>query len=73
MACPCEEARPESSVAPLRVCASWILGMEVFLQRLPAGIVLVLAGSGVHCELCGAADEAGFEHEGESAVEFDGL
>jgi len=30
----------------------------------------VLACGGVHGELCGTADEAGFEHEGEGAFEF---
>ena len=33
----------------------------------------MLAGGGVHGELCGAADEAGFEHEGECAFQFDGF
>ena len=33
----------------------------------------MLTGGGVHRKLCGAADEAGFEHEGESAFEFDRL
>jgi len=49
------------------------LRMEVLLQSLPAGVVLMLTSGCVHCELCGAADEASFEHEGESAFEFDGL
>ena len=57
-----------------RACSRQMdLWMEVLLQGLPAGVVLVLAGGCVHRELCGPADEAGFEHEGESAFEFDGL
>ena len=47
--------------------------VEVFLEGLPAGVVLVLAGGGVHGEFGGAADEAGLEHEGQGAVELDGL
>jgi len=59
-------------VAPLFVLNKG-LRLEVFLEGLPAGVVLVLAGGGVHGELCGAADEAGLEHEGEGAFEFDWL
>ena len=46
---------------------------EIFLERLPAGVVLVLQGGCVHGKFCGAADKAGFEHEGEGAFKFDGF
>ncbi len=48
-------------------------GREVFLERLPAGVVLVLQGGCVHGKFCGAADEAGFKHEGQGTFEFDGF
>jgi len=74
MARPCEEAYPVQNQACGRASLRQMdLWMEVLLQGLPAGVVLVLASCCVHRELRGATDEAGFEHEGESAFEFDGL
>ena len=52
---------------PAKRACLWV-GFEVLFEGLPAGVVLVLAGGGVHGEFGGAADETGFEHEGQGAV-----
>lgn len=60
---------------PLRKlrASSESLWVEILFEGLPAGVVLVLTGGRVHGEFCWTGYEAGFEHEGQCAFEFDGL